>query len=865
MAEMSSFYGGRQGNSIVLVKRFDGIDIPQSSEKPIYTRGFYAIDKYGNFILTTDDSIDGATPVGVIGEEDYTLSTTIFLIKKTSDNYLGKDIEGFGDWDIHDNDGTNINDTEYVFFPSLAQGMVQLFAEGAKTSTEVNYGAYVIIDTITGMANYNDPDNGKVYRRGMDINSLDGLAGAEFIGQIVGPQGETPEVDIDTYLKTIALDPHQERTYNVSNGGIVQGSTMVGSTRTYEDEIKYAWATIRDAAGNVKGCQVGFSFPTLIQEFYAESLSPYEKRKKNSDGEYYNYDLITEDPNQFDTSTGKWKHPFYQQWKIDVPHGYHGINSDNIEVVHSFTQPKSYKGSEVKVYNSIKCLDTEVYKTITDSYRVLGTEYVYINSLSDLNAEDTDAKNHLDKVKNKYYIYGGASYDANSSVIGCAIQIDNTIKYVKKEDCYMDILRYKEVDFDDEKEGIVRYFYIGDYDVIDRVTLSEDGTVTVFYTAKAQPKELEEVLRWIDTKNTKGITIDEDGTVKVYYNTIHTTSGGTVEHDYQEYPTVLDWVTETTLTADGKFTILYNNNTVTVGRDKSNNPIKGNKFEAQLNWIDYIDISEDGTVTFRWNSDTTRDGAPAYQFKKMIKYVERIEMYDRLPLNTGYEGSGDQKLHVKYNTSDNVYPISAPINYIIESCISAPTTDYPDVPYNHLLVYYSDPVKRAEHKDQWVTYPSTEVIDGYINNPDTTSEITQIPVYHVWTEWVDLGDVQGAIGGIHILKNVSSLDELKDADGNYIPPEKIADSKGNIINAEGAGWSCTLGDDSSLDVKEILCYDYNVKQWYSIGNISSEFVDPRYSIIKSTPNENMMPEATDVGLLKEHGIWLAAVECKFAN
>ena len=869
MAEMSSFYGGRQGNSIVLAKRFDGIDIPQSDANPVYTRGFYAIDKNGKFLITRDSSVEGATPVSEGGE----LSTTVFLIKKTTNNYLGTGIDNFSDWEIHDNDGTQINDSEYTFYPYLAQGMVQFFAEGAKTSTEVNYGAYVIIDTITGMANYNDPDNGKVYRRGMNINAVDGLAGAEYLGQIVGPQGETPEVDINTYANTLALDPHQERTYNVSNGGIVQGSTMVGSTRTYEDEIKYVWATMRDAAGNVKGCRIGFSFPTLVQEFYADSLSPYKKRAKNSEGKYYNYDLITEDPDQFDTATGKWKHPFYQQWKIDVPHGYHGINSDSIEIIHSFTKPLSYKGSAVNVYNDINC--TSWSMSISESVRVLGSEYVFVNDASDIDSDDSDASEHLDKIKGKYYIRYGSEYNADPAVVGCPIKISGLIKYVKKEDCYMDILRYKETDFDDEEKGIDRYFYLGDYDVIDRVTISEDGTLTVFYTAKAQPKELEQVLRWIDTKDTKGITIAEDGTVRIYYNTLHETSSGTTEHDYQEYPTVLDWITSATLTQDGKFTVVYNNDTAIVGHDVNGNPTYGDTYTARLNWIDYVDLSADGTITFRWNSDTTRTGIPAYQFKKVIKYIDNVQMQDKKSGST-YEGTGDQKLYAIYNTGATE-AVSAPLNYIVETRVCVTSESYPNAPYYHLLVYYSDPAKRASLKDKWVTYPSSVVIDSYTDTINSSGDSVRTPNYHVWTEWVDLGEVKGSVDntGIRFLKNVATLDELKDSDGNWIPPEQITDANGTVINGNGGGWCCTMGDDTQddsglIDGLTILCYDYNDKKWYVAGNLSSGSTgsgisNPKSVIVKSTPDASMMPSDSDVGLLQENGFWLAEVECKFAN
>jgi len=67
--------------------------------------------------------------------------------------------------------------------------MVQDFSRGAETTGKVNYGEYVIIDTF----DKNNPDNGKVFRRG--INTGD-LGGAEYIGQIVGPQGGVSDIDL---------------------------------------------------------------------------------------------------------------------------------------------------------------------------------------------------------------------------------------------------------------------------------------------------------------------------------------------------------------------------------------------------------------------------------------------------------------------------------------------------------------------------------------------------------------------------------------------------------------------------------------------------------------------------------------------
>ena len=71
----------------------------------------------------------------------------------------------------------------------LAEGMRQCFEKGGDTTDQVNYGEYVMIIA----PNENDPDNGKVYRRGMNFDynpETNPLAGAVYIGQVRGPKGE---------------------------------------------------------------------------------------------------------------------------------------------------------------------------------------------------------------------------------------------------------------------------------------------------------------------------------------------------------------------------------------------------------------------------------------------------------------------------------------------------------------------------------------------------------------------------------------------------------------------------------------------------------------------------------------------------
>lgn len=81
-------------------------------------------------------------------------------------------------------------------FPRI-QDMVTEFSKGAGY-TKVSYGEYVLIDAISN----NDKDNGRIYRRGLNYsqNATTNYkypgGGAIYIGQIQGPDGKIPPIQI---------------------------------------------------------------------------------------------------------------------------------------------------------------------------------------------------------------------------------------------------------------------------------------------------------------------------------------------------------------------------------------------------------------------------------------------------------------------------------------------------------------------------------------------------------------------------------------------------------------------------------------------------------------------------------------------
>lgn len=169
---MESFYGGRQGNPFVIVKYFDGINIPQPNENGVYTyrSEYFAYD------------LEHSTKK----QHYYIFDENNQPIIKNAENQFDYS------WKLIEKNGqsiSNINGVVIILDTELAEGMVQCFSRGGSTTSEVNYGEYVLIDTHSHLYRFNNLEHGQIFRRGMDFENE--LGGAELVGNIGGPQGET--------------------------------------------------------------------------------------------------------------------------------------------------------------------------------------------------------------------------------------------------------------------------------------------------------------------------------------------------------------------------------------------------------------------------------------------------------------------------------------------------------------------------------------------------------------------------------------------------------------------------------------------------------------------------------------------------
>ena len=218
-------------------------------------------------------------------------------------------------------------------YDSVAQ-MVEAFSGGG-AYTDANYGQYVIIDTIMNLNRKSDLENGLLYRRGFDYNDSasnhpkpnqqDYLdvnnnlkkdewqaawaawvrnpgAGAIYVGQIVGPQGDSPEL-VPVQWDEIKDTAGVKTVIPVSNtkGNDTTIITTPSGTVYNGDTIKTASVILRDSGQNITGAKIAFDIPTLVTEVVAN---------QNNNLSYKG--SVSEDS----VSQGR---PFYYKWNFSIP------------------------------------------------------------------------------------------------------------------------------------------------------------------------------------------------------------------------------------------------------------------------------------------------------------------------------------------------------------------------------------------------------------------------------------------------------------------------------------------------------------------------------------------------------------------
>ena len=227
--------------------------------------------------------------------------------------------------------------------------MVAAFSQGGDYKT-VNYDEYVLIDT----ENKNNPDNGKIYRRGYEYNNS--MGGAIYEGQIVGPAGLAPHTEMHTIDEVEQIQEREDFTYRRGSGeyspvggNIIPGKYVEPGTGIikYNDKISWAYCSVRDMNSHESTAHIGFKFPYTVIDYTTTSVSTYEN------GNYADTSAAT----RIDDGS----HPFYEKWNISIPKGVKGDAFKNFRVMVADNTIQSYTGQADDIANNRQVLVYDYY------------------------------------------------------------------------------------------------------------------------------------------------------------------------------------------------------------------------------------------------------------------------------------------------------------------------------------------------------------------------------------------------------------------------------------------------------------------------------------------------------------------------
>lgn len=694
---------------------------------------------------------------------------------------------------------------------SSVDEMKQKFSQGSNF-TEVWYGEYCLIST----KNKNHPDNGKVFRRGLDYQNAQ-TAGSIVIGQIVGPSSGTPFFQVDTIdnvekISTKTLEENTYRRYPVSQnadgtvitnwkqdasgnwqdvGGTlkkdfkfnIQNRTLVpGKDGTsFNDDIEYTWVNIRkDDEDSDSWFYVGMKFPYTVIDYKAHAVSQYDTAgniKKDAD---------MTSISRIDDKT----HPFWEYWDMGIPKGLKGDTLRNLKVIKMTTEMRG------KVYSTKNI----IVDPITGLATVKGPAD-YTDEVNGIDMED-DINNNRQIVVYELYIYD---------------------KQINPDPILI---------------------YLGDFNIIKNITVDDKGTLTVSYTHNDDTVYTKKI-KWVtgvalstgdgaagghfkmdfnndspayetDLTWVKGLEVQDNGDI---IGTFAGTDGGKLSNDGKNKIGHIRWISSVTLDENtGHFVCSFNDGTASVDKhltwvkditiNQANgqitiNTTTGDKISpAKLKLLTAARVNDIGETTLVFNTGEeitlkTSDGGENYK----ITTVQSIYMDEGI--------NADKNIWVKYNSNPNPVKVSEPINSI-ERLVVRPS-DW------HLFVLYSDPSHRVK-----------VATDGWISNNDAMKYDTSIPDYGVDVYWKDLGTIKDQAGiliGFNITKAQLTAAGLTDADIitylNREFPFGLTGAQNQPGGQSNLGKIVTYQpqDDAKSD-KEFYAFDYNLSTWYYLGKIA---------------------------------------------
>lgn len=562
--------------------------------------------------------------------------------------------------------------------------MITQFKQGPNY-TAVHYDEYVMINTI----NKNNPDNGKLYRRG--YNFTNDMGGAEYIGTIVGPSGNAPLLKMTTIEQVQQKRASGDSDWSYSSGeyssadnNLVPGKTKSGN---YNDSITWASYSIIDENHENSVAYIGFTFPYMVIDFDTNSVQPYD-----SHGDYTGASLITK-------QEGYEQHPFYDKWNINIPKGVKGDSLKNFRVETASSTVQPYDGQTDDINNNRK------------------------------------------------------------------------------------ILVYDYYNYDSKQDGDPKTFYLGDYNMIEDISMSNDGTITIQYAHDGNVA-FSKKLKWINSVNLNTLT----GEFTVDYN------------NGADYSTTLDWIKSVNIEDNGTVTFGHVNNEVTEFQNKIkwctdvqinpdgtitfkwNNGTKDTVLQNKIQWINAVNLANDGTITVTYNTpDENNPSNPKQQVINTIKWIESIDLDQTgtltITYNTIDEESTENPKENEKEVFSNVFKSISSVNQAVDE--------------NSLV----------GHKGRLYINYNDGTIDSvaldYLSNITMNQETGEIT-----TEWNNNENLTQQLGVVNFIKDLTI-----DTSGNLLV--KYSNQSGGVTLGEDSGWFslgkvAPYGNNTNMTVSRIL-------------------------------------------------------------
>lgn len=290
---MNSFYGGKQGRTYHIVERYDAVYF-----NPNDTTGF--IEFNPNITENSETRIKNG-PVSR-GTKLFYGQTRYFVLQDISNISI-----------------STFSDSSLVY---EMKGMVNEFQKGG-AYTGVNYGQYVLIDTVKCFGKSNK-QNGLLFRRGFNYSQAASTkplpddvknnvkiyydtstnqagqteeifnsdkyqaawanwvenvgGGAIYVGQIVGPEGRATQLEIVEWDQLLGeLNDPNNPNYGAKSYQTVEtpGWYKEEDENVFNDTIEAGYVNLLDPYGDLVGAHISFDIPYTILNITAKDISPY--------------------------------------------------------------------------------------------------------------------------------------------------------------------------------------------------------------------------------------------------------------------------------------------------------------------------------------------------------------------------------------------------------------------------------------------------------------------------------------------------------------------------------------------------------------------------------------------------------------